>query len=40
MAKGTGLHLLTPEDDIDPKARLFVINRSNSNKKLFWNGGS
>ena len=40
MAKANSLHLLSPEDDIDPKARLFVINRSNSNKKLFWNGGS
>ena len=31
---------IRPEDEIDPKARLFVVNNSASNKKLSWNGGS
>lgn len=34
------LNTLRPDDEIDPKARLFVVNNSPSNKKLSWNGGS
>lgn len=40
MAKRNDIHMLEPDDDIDQNAKLFVVNRSNSNKKLFWNGGS